>query len=185
IPHSSMPSQNSDAALPPPPTLEDDVIELRLLRILGPADAAARSSAAQFIASAPEYRFAIHRRRDGVRVGRIHLRITQGDRVLRAVGHAGYAVDHAHQRQGHATRAVRLIQELAREHALSPLWILIAPDNIASRRTVERAGFQLVDIVGGSPEALAIDVAPDVCRYRWDGHQNSAPRPAGPPAARF
>lgn len=76
----------------------------------------------------------------------------------------------AHQRHGYATRAVRLIQQLAREHALSPLWILIAPDNVASRRTVERAGFRLIDIVAASPEALAIDVAPEVCRYRWDVH---------------
>lgn len=166
-----MSSPNSDAALPPPPTLEDDAVELRLLRVLGPADANARSAAAQFIAQAPEYRFAIHRRSDGLRVGRIHLRITHNDRILRAVGHAGYAVDEAHQRRGYATRALRLIQQLARMHRLSPLWVLIAPDNVASRRTVERVGFQLVDTVEASPEALAIDVAPLICRYRWDDHQ--------------
>lgn len=165
---------NSNDALPQPPTLEDDVIELRLLRILGPADAAERSPAAQFIANAPEYRFAIHRRNDGLRVGRIHLRITQDELVLRAIGHAGYAVDETHQRLGYATRAVRLIQKLARVHALTPLWILIAPDNIASRRTVERVGFHLIDVVNASPEALAMEVAPMVCRYRWDDHHGSA-----------
>lgn len=62
------------------------------------------------------------------------------DVVLRAVGHAGYAVDEAHQR------------------------------NTASRRTVERVGFELVDTVAASPEALAIDVAQEVCRYRWELH---------------
>ena len=168
-----MSSPDFDAALPLPPTLEDDVVELRLLRIIGPADASERPLAAQFLANAPEYRFAIHRQRDGLRVGRIHLRITHDEIVLRAIGHAGYAVDDAHQRLGYATRAVRLIQQLARAHALSPLWILIAPDNVASRRTVERAGFQLVGIVDASPEALAIDVVPVVCRYRWDDHQIS------------
>lgn len=96
--------------------------------------------------------FAIHRCSDGMRVDRIHLRITQDDVVLRAIGHAGYAVDEAHQRHGYATRAVRLIQQLAREHSLSPLWILIAPDNVTSRRTG--------------------------CRYRWDGDQTSASRHA-------
>ena len=166
-----MPSQDSDAVFPPPPTLEDDVIALRLLRIVGPADAPERPIAAQFLAAAPEYRFAIHRRTDGRRVGRIHLRITHDDVILRALGHAGYAVDDAHQRHGYATRAVRLIQDLARAHALSPLWILIAPDNVASRRTVERAGFQLIDIVASSPEARAMEVVPEVCRYRWDVHQ--------------
>ncbi len=116
----------------------------------------------------------MHRCSDGMRVGRIHLRITQDDVVLRAIGLAGYAVDEAHQRHGYATRAVRLIQRLAREHSLSPLWILIAPDNVASRRTVERVGFQLVEIGDASAEALTIDVAPQVCRYRWDGDQTSA-----------
>jgi len=42
------------------------------------------------------------------------------------------------------------------------------------RRTVERAGFRLIDVVPASPEALAIDVAPEVCRYRWDVPQLSA-----------
>ena len=169
-----MPSQDSDAGFPPPPTLADDVIELRLLGIAGPADAAERPIAAQFLAAAPEYRFAIHRRGDGLRVGRIHLRVTQDDVILRALGHAGYAVDDVHPRHGYATRAVRLIQHFARAHALSPLWILIAPDNVASRRTVERAGFQLIDIVASSPEARAMEVVPEVCRYRWDVHQISA-----------
>lgn len=169
-----MSSPNADAPLPPLPTLEDDAIALRLLRIVGPAEVGERPLAAQFLANAPEYRFAIHRRRDGLRVGRSHLRITHDELVLRAIGHAGYAVDDAHQRLGYATRAVRLIQQLAHVHALSPLWILIAPDNVASRRTVERAGFQLVDIVAASPEALAMEVGPVVCRYRWDDHQVSA-----------
>lgn len=161
-----MTSPDSDAPLPQPPALHDDVVELRLIRILGPADA--RPAAAQFAANAPEYRFAIHRMSDGLRVGRIHLRITHDDVILRALGHVGYAVDEAHQRQGYATRAVRLIQQLAGVHAMTPLWILIAPDNVASRRTVERAGFHLVDIIDASPEALGMDVAPLICRYRWE-----------------
>ena len=41
-------------------------------------------------AVAPECRFAIHRRADGVRVGRIQLRLTDDATILRAVGHAGY-----------------------------------------------------------------------------------------------
>lgn len=83
-------------------------------------------------------------------------------------------MEEVHQRRGYATRAVRLIQQFARTHALSPLWILIAPENVASRRTVERAGFQLVDIIDAFPEALAMEVVSMVCRYRWDDRQTSA-----------
>ncbi|MEP6836330.1 MAG: GNAT family N-acetyltransferase [Gemmatimonas sp.] len=168
-----MSSPDPDAVLPLPPALEDGVIALQLLHLVGPGDASARPIAAQFLANALEYRFAILRASDGLRVGWIYLRITQDDVIVRAIGHAGYGVDAAHQRRGYATRAVRLIQQLAHDHALSPLWILIAPENVASRRTVERVGFQLVDIVDASPEALAMESVPTVCRYRWDDRPHS------------
>jgi hypothetical protein len=43
--------------------------------------------------------------------------------------------------------------------------VLIEPDNIASRRTVERAGLDLVDIVDTLPEGTALGLGPRVCRY--------------------
>jgi predicted acetyltransferase len=141
------------------------VVELRLIRILGPADATARPPESRFLASAPEYRFAIHLKADGQRVGRIHLRITSDPSILRAVGHCGYAVDESHRRRGYATRALRLIRQLADQHRVSPIWILIAPDNVASRRAVERAGLRLVDVVDASPEAIVLGLGPALCRY--------------------
>lgn len=83
--------------VPPDDALQDDVIELSLLRVLGPADAAARSPEARFLSAAPECRFAIHRRSDGERVGRIHLRLTDDPTVLRAIGHSGYEIDAAYR----------------------------------------------------------------------------------------
>ena len=41
----------------------------------------------------------------------------------------------------------------------------IGPDNVASRRTAERAGFVLVDTVAATPEALALELEPELCRY--------------------
>src|SRR5688572_8433804 len=104
-----------------PGPLQDDVIELRLIRTLGPADVDKRPPEARFLAVAPEYRFAIHRRKDGVRVGRIHLRITDDPAILRAIGHCGFAVDEEHRRRGYATRAVTLIRRLARKNGLAPV----------------------------------------------------------------
>lgn len=141
------------------------MIELRLIRILAPGDAAARPPEARFLASAPEYRFAIHRRTDGLRVGRIHLRITDDPLILRALGHCGYAVDEAHRRNGYAARAIRLIVGLASRFDVAPLWVLIEPDNVASRGAVERAGFHLVDVVDTLPEGVALGLGPRVCRY--------------------
>ena len=145
--------------------MSDDVIELRLLRLLAPGELEARPPELQFLSPALEYRFAIHRRADGLRVGRIHLRVTDDATITRALGHAGYAVDETHRRNGYATRAIRLIAGLARVCGISPLWILIEPDNLASRKAVERAGLELVDVVDTLPEATACGLGPQVCRY--------------------
>ena len=152
---------------PPPPSdiLRDETVELRLLRVLGPTDAQVRSPEARFLAVAPECRFAIHRRSDGVRVGRIHLRLTEDVTILRAVGHSGYEVDGAYRRQGYATRALVAIRRVARHYEIAPLWVLIAPANLPSRRTAERAGLRLVDTVAATDEALALGLEAELCRY--------------------
>lgn len=146
--------------------LADDTVELRLIRILAPGDLSARPPETQFLSAALEYRFAIHRRTDGLRVGRVHLRVTDDPEILRALGHSGYAVNEEHRGNGYATRALRLVVGLARAVKTTPLWVLIEPENAASRRVVERAGFQLVDIVDARPDALALEHGPQVCRYR-------------------
>ena len=155
-------------SLPSGAVLADDEIELRLLRVLYPGDLSARPPEARFLSAALEYRFAIHRRMDGLRVGRIHLRVTDDPLILRALGHAGYAVDEAHRRNGYAARAVRLIVGLARVCGVAPLWVLIEPDNVASRKTVERAGFTQVDEVDTLPEGTALGLGLRVCRYTID-----------------
>lgn len=162
-----MPVANSALPAPPPPTalLADDAIELRLIRVLGPAEAERRPPEARFLAVAPECRFAIHRREDGERVGRIHIRLTDDPTIVRAVGHSGYEVDEAHRRRGYAARALRLIRGVARHYGVAPLWVLIAPENAPSRRTAERAGLTLAGIVPAAPEALALGLEPELCRY--------------------
>lgn len=152
---------------PPPPAeiLADNLVELRPIRVLGPSEAERRPPEARFLARSTEVRFAIHRRADGARVGRIHLRLTDAAAILRAVGHSGYEVDEAHRRQGYAARALGLIRLVARHYGVAPLRVFIAPDNVASRRTAERAGLTLVDTVPAMPEALALGHEPELCRY--------------------
>ena len=167
LPEAAALMASSELPDPPPPAqlLRDAEIELRLLRVLGPADVESRPAEARFLAVAPECRFAIHRRADGLRVGRIHLRLTDDATILRAVGHAGYEVEEAHRRCGYATRALTAVRRVARHYGVAPLWVLIAPANVASRRTAERAGLALVDVVPAAPEALAMGLEPELCRY--------------------
>lgn len=160
-----MPQFELPAPQPSASLLTDDVVELRLIRVLGPADRELRDPPAQFLAVATECRFAVHQCRTGERVGRIHVRLTDDPTMLRAVGHTGYEIEEAHRRRGYATRALRLIRGLARHYGIAPLWVLIAPANVASRRAAEHAGFTLYDVAPTSPEGLAMGLEAELCRY--------------------
>jgi predicted acetyltransferase len=62
-------------------------------------------------------------------------------------GHFGYGVEPPYRGDHCAERACRLLLPLARRHDLLTLWITCNPDNHASRRTCERLGCALADIV--------------------------------------
>jgi tagatose 1,6-diphosphate aldolase len=79
--------------------------------------------------------------------GSISLRIGQIDDVVMYFGNIGYNVYPPARGRQYAARACRLLFELARHHALHPLWITTDPANLASRRTCELLGGTLVDIV--------------------------------------
>jgi predicted acetyltransferase len=151
----------------PASLLADSVIELRLRKSFGADDIPSRPGDAWLLSKAVEYWFEIHRHADGQRVGSISFRLTDDSHVLRAIGHAGYRVDPAHRRKGYAVRALRLMIGLAQCWGISPVWVLVEPHNTASRRAVERAGFQLVDVIDTLPEAIAIGTGPKLCRYAY------------------
>ena len=101
-----------------------------------------------------------------ISAARIHLRLTKDAVIVQAVGHTGYAVDEPCQRRGYATCSLRLIVALAQHYGIAPLRVLIEPENIASRRTAERAGFKLLDVAATRPEAQALGIGSQVCRYQ-------------------
>jgi predicted acetyltransferase len=84
---------------------------------------------------------------DGAVAGSIGLRWQPGTDVLPAhvLGHVGYAVVPWKQRRGYATEALRLLKPEARAVGLGALEITVDPDNLASRRTIERNGGVLVE----------------------------------------
>ncbi|MGN6504298.1 MAG: GNAT family N-acetyltransferase [Tepidisphaeraceae bacterium] len=79
--------------------------------------------------------------------GTISLRLGQDDELTRYWGHVGYGVFPPARGHHYAERACRLILPLAKRHGLDVLWITTNPDNAPSRRTCERLGATLVDIV--------------------------------------
>ena len=87
----------------------------------------------------------------GEYMGRIRLRVGWSEDVIRYAGHVGYAVDPAHRGRRYAERACRLIMPLAKQHGMTSLWITCQPDNIPSRRTLERLGAEHVGVIDVPP----------------------------------
>lgn len=98
----------------------------------------------------PAYTFAMQGP-DGEYMGRIRLRVGWSEDVIRYAGHVGYAVEPAHRGHRYAERACRLIVPLAKRHGMTHLWITCQPDNMSSRRTLERLGAECLGIIEVPP----------------------------------
>jgi tagatose 1,6-diphosphate aldolase len=113
------------------------------------------------------YFFRMRDARSGEEAGRINLRLGSGPHIERYAGHIGYFVESAYRGNAYASRALRLLMGVARQHGLDPIWITCDPDNIPSRRVCERAGAEFVEVVD-----VPIDCTihqnghPKKCRYR-------------------
>jgi tagatose 1,6-diphosphate aldolase len=113
----------------------------------------------------PMYRFAITVA--GRPVGGIDLRLGATDFMVRFAGQVGYGIDPPHRGHRYAARALAVVASLARRHGLEPLWITCNPENLASRRTCELAGAELVEIVDLPPDCdMYADGDRQKCRYR-------------------
>jgi tagatose 1,6-diphosphate aldolase len=101
--------------------------------------------------------------------GGIALRIGSTMDVEMYIGHIGYNVYIPAQGNHYAERACRLLLPLAKAHGLTRIWITCNPDNHPSRRTCERLGCQLAEIVPvppGHPLRQRGDF--EKCRYWLD-----------------
>ena len=92
----------------------------------------------------------------GEHIGHIRLRVGWNDDVIKYAGQIGYGVEPAFRGRRYAERACRLILPLARRHGLDRLWITCQPDNVASRRTLERLGAERVGILD-VPDGYPLD----------------------------
>lgn len=95
----------------------------------------------------PTYHFNMTLTSSSVVVGNINLRIGNPERIVRYRGHVGYSVKPEYRGHRFASRSVRLLMPLAAAHGLNPIWITCDPDNLASRRSCELAGAELVETI--------------------------------------
>lgn len=92
----------------------------------------------------PAYHFAICDP-DGEKMGVCDLRIGHNEKLYYG-GNIGYRVDENYRGHHYAGKACRLLFELARKHQLGYVIITCNPDNLASRKTCDYLGGELLEI---------------------------------------
>jgi predicted acetyltransferase len=115
----------------------------------------------------PAYHFRMLHAATGEELGSINLRVGNTPYIERYAGQVGYGVHEAHRGHRYAARSLRLLLPLAGRLGLNPVWITCDPENHASRRSLEIAGAQFVEVVD-VPEDSDIFRSghPRKCRYR-------------------
>jgi predicted acetyltransferase len=78
-------------------------------------------------------------------VGRLALRHSLNDLLVRVGGHIGYVVVPEHRRQGYAMEMMEQGLDLARSMALERVLVTCDEDNLASLRVIEKCGGEYED----------------------------------------
>lgn len=115
----------------------------------------------------PTWNFRMVHAESGEELGTIRLREGHSRHVLMYAGQVGYGVHEAYRGKRYAERSLRLLLPFARRLGLDVLWVTCDPENLASRRTLERLGAELVEVVD-VPEDCVIFRSGHLrkCRYR-------------------
>jgi len=118
---------------------------------------------------AAEFIFDMIETGSGRRAGIIRLRLAETEELVMYGGQIGYGVDEPFRGRRYAARAVILLLPLARANGMETLWITCDPENVASRRSIEIAGGEFVEIVD-IPEYSPMYAQGRrlSCRYRFD-----------------
>jgi tagatose 1,6-diphosphate aldolase len=139
-----------------PPELQEGDLSLRLI---------ARQPAAESLWQVPAYIFRMRLAPNEIPVGRISFRAEDSEWVVRYAGHIGYSVEEPYRGRRYAERSCRLLLPFVRLHRRQ-IWITCGPDNLASRRTIERLGAEFVETVDVPPEyPMPEDAIRQKCRY--------------------
>ena len=116
----------------------------------------------------PCYVFEMRDTNAGEKMGTINLRVGNNANTKYG-GHIGYGVIEKYQGNHYVARSCRLLFPLAKKHGINPVWITCNPENIASRRTCELAGGELVEILVLPENTEQYKLGNrKKCRYRFD-----------------
>ncbi len=103
-----------------------------------------------------------------IKAGIISLRVGY-NRNIHYGGNIGYGIFEEFRGHHYASKACLLLKDLAVSHGHDHLIITCDPDNIASRRTCEYIGSELLEIVNLPEWTEMFQMGKKIkCRYKWD-----------------
>lgn len=150
-------------------------IQVKIVNVMPPADKplADGDLVLQFVECAPHpvhqvpaYCFRMTHGQTGAELGGINFRAASTPHIERYAGHIGFSVHPAHRGHRYAARAVRLLMPFAHQLGFDAVWITCDPENTASRRTLELAGAEFVEIVDVPSDCIIHQSGhPRKCRY--------------------
>ena len=145
--------------LPEPPALESNEISLILEK---------RTEGDEAKGFVPAYSFGVYLKEGRKRIGHINLRIGDTEHVMQFAGHIGFAINEEHQGNSYAAKACLALKNFAASFYESVI-ITCNPDNIASKRTLEKIGAEFIEEIQ-IPEDNHVRITHGEThkrRYRW------------------
>lgn len=113
-----------------------------------------------------KYRITLHNSSDGI--GNIDIRIGDNEGLYYG-GHIGYAIDESYRGDSYASKACKIIKQVAVAHGMNTLFITCNPDNYPSKRTCEKVGLKLKQIVDlPTNNEMYLEGERQKCQYEWN-----------------
>jgi len=115
----------------------------------------------------PAYKYKIKLHHQDTSIGNIDIRIGYNENLYYG-GHIGYDIDEAYRGNSYASKACKLIKQVAIAHEMDRIYITCNPDNYPSRRTCEKAGLILEKILDlPIYNEMYHEGDRKKCRYKW------------------
>jgi len=116
----------------------------------------------------PTYAFLIRRTNDKVEVGDINIRIGYNENIYYG-GNIGYGICEVYRGNNYASKACNIVKQVALAHDMSKLLITVTPENTPSRRTCEKIGAKLLEIVDlPIHNQMYLEGERRKCIYEWE-----------------
>lgn len=115
----------------------------------------------------PAYKYKVCKHNSTERIGEIDIRIGSNQNIYFG-GNIGYSIDEKFRGNSYASKACNIIKEVAQGHGMTQIIITCNPDNWSSRRTCEKIGIRLKEIVD-LPEdnEMYLDGEKQKCVFEW------------------